>query len=43
MPAFTALAVAPLQGAAGITWTTWHGYPQSGEIVVTTSRLAEAA
>jgi len=43
MPAFTALAVAPLDPGAGITWTTWHGYPQSGEIVVTTSRLREAA
>ena len=42
MPAFTALAVAPLC-AGGITWTTWHGYPQSGEIVVTTSRLRGAA
>ena len=42
MPAFTALAVAPLHAGA-ITWTTWHGYPQSGEIVVTTSRLQAAA
>jgi hypothetical protein len=42
MPAFTALAVAPLD-EGGITWTTWHGYPQSGEIVVTTSRLEGAA
>lgn len=37
LPAFTALAAyAP---GAGIAWTTWHGYPQSGEIVVTASRL----
>ena len=43
MPAFTALAVAPLGSGRGIAWTTWHGYPQSGEIVVTTSRLSEAA
>jgi hypothetical protein len=43
MPAFTAFAVAPLDGGDGITWTTWHGYPQSGEIVVTTSRLRGAA
>lgn len=37
-PAFTALAVRPLE-SGGIAWTTWHGYPQSGEIVVTASRL----
>ena len=42
MPAFTALAVAPLDAGA-IMWTTWHGYPQSGEIVVTTSRLVASA
>ncbi|MEY2514019.1 MAG: hypothetical protein QOJ89_1377 [bacterium] len=39
LPAFTALAVAPLRSGAGIAWTTWHGYPQSGEIVVTASSL----
>jgi len=39
MPAFTALAVAPLESGRGIAWTTWHGYPQSGEIVVTASSL----
>jgi len=38
MPAFTALAVRPLAGA-GIGWLTWHGYPQTGEIVCTASRL----
>ena len=35
--AFTAVRVRPLAG--GITWTTWHGYPQTGELVLTTSRL----
>jgi len=43
MPAFTALAVAPLGCGAGIAWTTWHGYPQSSEIVVTASRLERRA
>jgi len=43
MPAFTALVVASLHSGVGITWTTWHGYPQGGEIVVTTSRLRTAA
>jgi len=38
-PAFTALAARPLPSGAGIAWTTWHGYPQTGEIVVTSSRL----
>ena len=42
MPAFTALVVAPLRSGSGIGWTTWHGYPQSGEIVVTASRLERA-
>jgi len=37
--AFTALAAHPLANGTGIAWTTWHGYPQSGEIVVTASRL----
>jgi hypothetical protein len=39
LPAFTALAARPLAGAEGIAWTTWHGYPQTGEIVVTSSSL----
>ncbi len=39
MPAFTALAVRPPASGAGITWLTWHGYPQSGEIVFTASSL----
>ena len=43
LPAFTALAARPLPSGAGIAWTTWHGYPQTGEIVVTTSSLARAA
>ena len=44
LPAFTALAVAPPRaGAGGIAWTTWHGYPQTGEIVVTASRLEQPA
>ena len=43
MPAFTALAAHPLAGGAGIGWTTWHGYPQTGEIVVTASSLERAA
>jgi len=39
LPAFTALTARPLTDATGIAWTTWHGYPQTGEIVVTTSSL----
>ncbi|HEX8102529.1 MAG TPA: DUF2617 family protein [Solirubrobacteraceae bacterium] len=35
--AFTALRLRPL--ASGVAWTTWHGYPQSGELVITHSRL----
>ncbi len=42
-PAFTALAARPLSSGAGIAWTTWHGYPQTGEIVVTSSRLERPA
>jgi hypothetical protein len=38
--AFTAVRVRPL--ADGITWTTWHGYPQTGELVLTTSCLRGA-
>jgi hypothetical protein len=41
--AFTALAAHPLADGAGIGWTTWHGYPQTGEIVITSSRLEVAA
>jgi hypothetical protein len=37
LPAFTALSAQPLHD--GIAWTTWHGYPQSGELVITESRL----
>jgi hypothetical protein len=37
LPAFTALAARPLDG--GVAWTTWHGYPQSGELVITESCL----
>jgi hypothetical protein len=36
-PAFTAIAARPLDDA--IAWTTWHGYPQSGELVITQSRV----
>lgn len=43
LPAFTALAARPLAGGRGIAWTTWHGYPQSGEIVVTASSLERGA
>ena len=39
LPAFTALEAQPLAGEAGIAWTTWHGYPQTGEVVVTSSSL----
>lgn len=39
--AFTALRVRPLP--RGIAWTTWHGYPQTGELVVTASRLERRA
>ncbi len=41
--AFTALAAHPLADRSGIAWTTWHGYPQTGEVVVTASRLRRAA
>jgi hypothetical protein len=41
LPAFTALAARPL-AAEGVAWTTWHGYPQTGEIVVTASSLRHA-
>jgi hypothetical protein len=42
LPAFTALAARPLSPGGGIAWTTWHGYPQTGEIVVTASGLRHA-
>lgn len=35
--AFTALRLSERDGA--VTWTTWHAYPQSAELVVTESRL----
>ena len=41
--AFTALAASPSASGNGIAWTTWHGYPQSGELVVTSSCLEGAA
>lgn len=37
-PAFTALRLRAQESA--VAWTTWHAYPQTGEIVVTDSRLA---
>jgi Protein of unknown function DUF2617 len=43
MPAFTALAIAPATADGAIAWTTWHGYPQSAEIVVTSSTLERPA
>lgn len=43
LPAFTALAARPLEGGAGVAWTTWHGYPQSGELVITRSALERGA
>jgi hypothetical protein len=35
--AFTAMRIDALPGQ--VAWTTWHGYPQTGELVVTQSRL----
>jgi hypothetical protein len=35
--AFTALRLDALPGQ--VAWSTWHGYPQTGELVVTESRL----
>ena len=43
LPAFTALAARALPDGHGIAWTTWHGYPQSGDIVVTASSLERDA
>jgi hypothetical protein len=37
LPAFTALRARPLPH--GATWSTWHAYPQTGELVHTHSRL----
>lgn len=40
--AFTALRAAPercANGAEGIAWETWHAYPQSGELVITSGRV----
>lgn len=37
LPAFTVLAARSPEH--GLAWTTWHGYPQTGEIVVTASRF----
>jgi hypothetical protein len=39
--AFTALRLREAPG--GAAWTTWHGYPQTGELVITESRLARSA
>ncbi len=39
-PAFTALRARSVRGAAGgAAWSTWHAYPQTGELVVTESVL----
>lgn len=38
--AFTALRLAPLAG--GVGWQTWHGYPQTGELVITETELVSA-
>ncbi|MCW2958621.1 MAG: hypothetical protein JWP18_1424 [Solirubrobacterales bacterium] len=40
--AFTALRAAPERcrgGRDGVAWETWHAYPQSGELVLTTGRV----
>ena len=39
LPAFTALAAHAPPDGGRVGWTTWHGYPQTGEIVVTASSL----
>ena len=41
--AFTALRLRERPGGEGAAWTTWHGYPQTGELVVTESHLGRAA
>lgn len=41
-PAFTALRARPAparDGGPGAAWSTWHAYPQTGELVVTESVL----
>ena len=39
-PAFTALRARPAEGGTGgATWSTWHAYPQTGELVITQSVL----
>jgi Protein of unknown function DUF2617 len=38
--AFTALRFRGLQSGHGIGWETWHGYPQTGEIVFTKSEVS---
>jgi hypothetical protein len=43
LPAFTVLAAHAPGCAKAVAWTTWHGYPQSGEIVVTASSLEHPA
>jgi hypothetical protein len=35
--AFTALRLREAADGEGAAWTTWHGYPQTGELVVTDS------
>jgi hypothetical protein len=37
--AFTTLCFSGLPAAAGIRWETWHGYPQTHEIVHTSSEV----
>lgn len=39
--AFTALRLRAQAGC--VAWTTWHGYPQTGELVLTESRLERPA
>ncbi len=40
--AFTAMRLREGPGGRGAAWTTWHGYPQTGELVVTESVLGVA-
>lgn len=37
--AVTALALEPTGPGQPLTWRTWHAYPQTGELVTTTTRL----
>ena len=39
--AFTALRFRGLESGRGIGWDTWHGYPQTREIVFTASEVSE--